>query len=61
MNCKKSSLLAAAALSLGLLGLTACNTISGAGKDVSAAGHDVTHVTDQTQDKVTGSTGAAKQ
>ena len=25
------------------LGLTACNTVSGAGKDVSAAGHAVTN------------------
>ncbi|AOX17831.1 entericidin [Kozakia baliensis] len=31
-------------------GLVACNTVSGAGKDVSSIGHDVTHGANATQD-----------
>ncbi len=34
--------LTVAALGVALLGLSACNTIAGAGKDTSALGHDVT-------------------
>ena len=32
--------------------LSACNTIAGAGKDTSAAGHAVTNTADQTKDKM---------
>jgi entericidin B len=31
------------ALTLGVVSLTACNTIAGAGKDVSSAGHATTN------------------
>lgn len=31
--------------------LSACNTVSGAGKDVSSVGHDVTRGADYTQSK----------
>ena len=35
-----------------LLNLTACHTISGAGQDVSAAGHDITKAADKVQQKI---------
>ena len=54
------SLFAAALLAVATLGLSACNTMSGAGKDLSAAGHDMTHVSGSTQDKIVDKTGAAK-
>lgn len=60
MNCRKSSLTAAAILGVAMLGLSACNTVAGAGKDVSAVGHDMTGGSTKAQDKVTDSTGAAK-
>nr|WP_321986508.1 entericidin [uncultured Lichenicoccus sp.] len=60
MGCRKSRLLAAAVFGLAMLGLSACNTVAGAGKDVSAVGHDMTGSSTKTQDKVTDSTGAAK-
>lgn len=39
----KKKLILTAILSLTLIGLTGCNTISGAGKDISAAGEGVTN------------------
>ncbi len=42
----------ALALGLALAGLGACNTISGAGKDVSAAGTAVTGASGATQQKL---------
>jgi predicted small secreted protein len=35
-----------------ITGFTGCNTISGAGKDVSAAGQDLTKVANKTQEKI---------
>lgn len=41
------------------IGLSACNTVSGAGQDVSAIGHNVTHGADATQGSIQRNTGAA--
>ncbi len=51
-------------LTVGLLvgttvGLSACNTLSGAGQDASALGHDVSKGATATQQAVTGNTGLA--
>ena len=51
-------------LTVGLLagataGLSACNTLSGAGQDASALGHDVSRGATATQQAVTGNTGLA--
>ncbi len=51
-------------LTVGLLvgatvGLSACNTLSGAGQDASALGHDVSNGATATQQAVTGNTGLA--
>ena len=51
-------------LTVGLLagataGLSACNTLSGAGEDASALGHDVSKGATATQQAVTGNTGLA--
>ena len=51
-------------LTVGLLtgataGLSACNTLSGAGQDASALGHDVSSGATATQQAVTGGTGLA--
>ena len=35
-----------------LAGFTSCNTIGGAGKDMSAAGHDVTKAANKVQKKM---------
>lgn len=48
------------ALGVATLGLSACNTVSGAGKDLSAAGHDMTGGSTATQNKIVDKTGAAK-
>jgi len=48
------------ALGVATLGLSACNTMSGAGKDLSAAGHDVTGGSNAAQNKIVDKTGAAK-
>ena len=56
---RSATLLAVLVLGAASLGLTACNTVSGAGKDLSAAGHDVTGTSNATQDKITSKTGVA--
>ncbi len=48
-----------AALVVATLGLSACNTVTGAGKDLSAAGHDVSGGSTAAQDKIHDKTGAA--
>jgi len=39
----------AIALAAGAFAVSACNTVSGAGKDVSSAGHAVTKAADETK------------
>ena len=51
--------LAAAVIMGAAAPLCACNTVSGAGKDVSSVGHDVTKGANYTQDKWKQSTPAA--
>ena len=57
---RSTALLAVAVLGVSMLGLSACNTVSGVGKDASALGHDVTRGSDATGDKIHDSTGASK-
>ncbi len=38
---------------LGVVGLAACNTISGAGEDISSGGRAITDTADQTQQEIT--------
>ncbi|MGE0044764.1 MAG: entericidin A/B family lipoprotein [Hyphomonadaceae bacterium] len=45
--------LAALALVTGALSISACNTIQGAGEDVSAAGSAVTNAAEETEDELT--------
>ncbi|MBB2202025.1 entericidin A/B family lipoprotein [Gluconacetobacter tumulisoli] len=40
-------------------GLSACNTMRGAGQDVSSVGHNVSRGANATQDQITRSTGAS--
>ncbi|GIL39515.1 entericidin A/B family lipoprotein [Roseiterribacter gracilis] len=47
MNSKKFPALAALVLIAASLGLSACNTMEGAGKDVSAAGKGLTKEADK--------------
>ncbi|GBQ34719.1 entericidin A/B family lipoprotein [Gluconacetobacter azotocaptans] len=42
-------------------GLSACNTVRGAGEDVSSVGHDVSRGANATQGHITHSTGASPQ
>ena len=56
-----ASLFAVAILGAAALGLSACNTISGAGKDVSAVGHNVTRGSDATSNAISDKTGASQQ
>ena len=56
---RSTGLLAVVVLGVAMLGLSACNTVSGAGKDLSAAGHDVTGTSSAAQDKIHDKTGAA--
>ena len=46
MNTKSRVALAALAL-LGAIGLSACNTMAGAGKDVQSAGEKIEHEADK--------------
>ena len=48
-----------AALAIATFGLSACNTVTGAGKDLSAVGHNVAGASNATQDKIHDKTGAA--
>ncbi len=61
MSRRTASLLAVLLLSVATLGLSACNTISGAGKDVSAVGHDVSRSSDATSDAISDKTGASQK
>ncbi|ACI51628.1 Entericidin EcnAB [Gluconacetobacter diazotrophicus PA1 5] len=58
-----SSLSRAALLVVAMLGLagglTACNTVRGAGQDVSSVGHDVSRGANASQNAITKSTGAS--
>ncbi len=56
-----ASLLAVLLLGMTTLGLSACNTISGAGKDVSAVGHDVTRGSDASSNAISDKTGASQK
>ena len=58
---RNASLLAAALLAVATLGLSACNTISGAGKDASALGHDVSRGSDATSNAISDKTGASQK
>ena len=42
-----------------MLSLAACNTMHGAGKDVSAVGHDVSRGASAAQQSITNATGAS--
>lgn len=55
-----ATLLTVLALGTATLGLSACNTMTGAGKDLSAAGHDLSGGSTATQNKIVDKTGAAK-
>ena len=55
-----ATLLAVAVLGVATLGLSACNTMSGAGKDVSAVGHDVTRGANAAGNSIDKNTGASK-
>lgn len=46
-------------IALSALLLAGCNTVAGAGKDISSAGHDVTGGAAATQQSIHRSTGAA--
>ncbi|WP_242010643.1 entericidin A/B family lipoprotein [Acetobacter musti] len=50
-----------AAFGAALLSLAACNTVSGAGKDVSSVGHNVSRGADAAQRGITNSTGASSR
>ncbi len=52
---------AVALLAVATLGLSACNTISGAGKDASAVGHDVSRGADATSNSISDKTGASQK
>ncbi|WP_220790035.1 entericidin A/B family lipoprotein [Gluconacetobacter tumulisoli] len=58
-----SGLCRAAFLAVAMLGmsagLSACNTMRGAGQDVSSVGHNVSRGANATQDQITRSTGAS--
>lgn len=54
-----AAVLTVAALGAATLGLSACNTVSGAGKDLSAVGHDVTKGSDNAGNKIDQKTGAS--
>jgi predicted small secreted protein len=47
-----SWLLGVLAAGLLVLSVNGCNTVSGMGKDVSAAGHAVSHTAQKTEDKI---------
>lgn len=55
------TLLAALVIGASTLALAACNTMAGAGKDVSAVGHDMTRGSTTARDKVDDSTNASKE
>lgn len=44
-----------------LVGLAGCNTMAGAGKDVSSVGHNVSRGATAAQDGIHNATGASKQ
>ncbi|NHO17497.1 entericidin A/B family lipoprotein [Acetobacter oeni] len=48
-----------AVASVTLLALAACNTVSGAGKDVSSIGHNVSRGANAAQQGITNTTGAS--
>lgn len=48
------SLIALVLIAMMITCMTGCNTISGAGKDMSAAGHDVTKAANKTQAAIKG-------
>lgn len=57
---KFTTLTAVAVLGVAMLGLSACNTVAGAGKDASALGHDVTRGSNATSNKIHDTTGASQ-
>lgn len=58
---RSASLAKVGVLAAALLTLAACNTVHGAGKDVSALGHDVSRGAAATQHSINKSTGASSQ
>ncbi|NHO31293.1 entericidin A/B family lipoprotein [Acetobacter fallax] len=48
-----------AVVATALLALAACNTVSGAGKDVSSVGHNVSRGANAAQTGITNATGAS--
>jgi len=50
---RKFSSMTALAILCGAMALTGCNTMKGAGRDVSAAGHAVTNAAQDTQTDMT--------
>jgi|GEM_PF-2280671 len=60
MARRYGSLLAALVIAASTLALSACNTVAGAGKDVSAVGHDVTRGSTAARDKADNATDASK-
>lgn len=59
MKSKSSSILRVAGVAFLTLGLAACNAVHGAGRDVSAIGHDVSRGASATQQSITNTTGAS--
>ena len=60
MSRSTTSLLTMAALLAAGLGLSACNTVAGAGKDASAVGHDVSRGANASGNYINDKTGASK-
>ena len=59
MSSKAATLFTAVILGVASLGLSACNTFSGLGKDTSAVGHDVSRAADSSGHAITRNTGAS--
>ena len=59
MSRKLATLFTAALLATAALGLSACNTFSGLGKDTSAVGHDVTRAANSSGKAIDKNTGAS--
>ena len=59
MSRTLASLLTMAALAVASFGLSACNTVAGAGKDTSAIGHDVSRASNSAGNAIDRNTGAS--
>ena len=59
MSSRFATLFTVAVLGVAAMGLSACNTVSGAGKDVSALGHDTTRAANSSDHAIVNKTGAS--